>query len=160
MPGNFNVQPGLGSAALSYTANYFPKRLYWFTTEWVTYGTQLFSPTLILMAAWVSKVWSPGSATLAPLGDYEKCRISGPFSTPLNLDLRFNKILCWFEFTLKFEKHRCKTPFLNLIRQNQYLVFIWTCRSWAFVVKLSLPCVYCPLLVLLFKLSISILCLF
>lgn len=63
---------------------------------------------------------APSSETWATLADYEKMQ-NVFFSASMNQDLSFNKTPWWFAYTLKFEKHCCKIPFLNLIRRKPYL---------------------------------------
>lgn len=63
---------------------------------------------------------APGSEIWASLGDYERMQ-DVFFSASVNQDLSLNKTPWRFEHTLKFEKHCCKIPFLNLIRQKPYL---------------------------------------
>lgn len=86
---------------------------------------------------------APSSETWATLTDYEKMQ-NVFFSASMNQDLSFNKTPWWFAYTLKFEKHCCKIPFLNLIRRKPYLFFIWTFSNSTFEVKLFLPFVYHP----------------
>lgn len=92
--------------------------MHWFTA--VSCDTQLFSPIFIiwLQITWVFKVWPQvrNMGIIRRLWKNAECFVL----CLQNQDLSLNKRPWRFEHTLKFEKHCCKIPFLNLIRQKPH----------------------------------------
>lgn len=145
MPGNFNVQPRLGFTALNHTTKLLPKRvvpIYSRISYMYVAHSYFHQHSLWLQITKVFKVWSQIQQHwhhLETVRNSESLPFFPSFSASVNQYLSFSMPLWWFEHTFKIEKHECKISFLNLIRQKPYLVFIWTCRSSNFEVKLFLP---------------------